>query len=627
MSSKVVVPSAKRLTIALKVVESGVFFRMSAQTVIRLSSYTLAIATMACLGCTGESVQEFSDEVATIGGPDPTDVPNGDDTIDWFTERAEATGLRFTHLNGMSGEFFFPEMIPGGVGVLDYDNDGDLDVYLVQGRMLGNEVGLDQSLVEPDSAFKLGGRLFRNELQLTTGGPAFLRFTDVTEESGIETLEYGMGVASGDVDNDGCIDIYLANFWPNKLLRNNCDGTFSDFSAESGTNDPGWGVSASFVDYDHDGWLDLYVGNYLQYQIEADRACTGLTGRRDYCTPDVYTPQADRLYRNQRNGHFVDVTSTALFGADYGPALGVSTADFNSDGWVDIYVTNDGSDNLLWMNQGDGTLSHVGLLSGVALSGDGTAEGSMGVDAADFDNDGDPDLFMTHLPAEGNNLYLNNGAGVFEDVSGRVGLGPLSLGRTGFGAAWLDVDNDGWLDLVAVNGAIEAIEGRLGETFPYGERNSLFLNLRNGRFDDVTNQAGAAFNLSEVSRGAAFGDLDNDGDTDIVVSNNSGPVRLFINEIGQRVHWLGLDLRQEGSRTAIGTRVEVTRSTEPAVWRRVRSDGSYASASDPRVLVGLGQSSELPAVRVFWPSGRVELWPDVEIDRYMTLIEGQGLEQ
>ena len=627
MSSKVVVPSAKRLTIALKVVESGVFFRMSAQTVIRLSSYTLAIATMACLGCTGESVQEFSDEVATIGGPDPTDVPNGDDTIDWFTERAEATGLRFTHLNGMSGEFFFPEMIPGGVGVLDYDNDGDLDVYLVQGRMLGNEVGLDQSLVEPDSAFKLGGRLFRNELQLTTGGPAFLRFTDVTEESGIETLEYGMGVASGDVDNDGCIDIYLTNFGPNKLLRNNCDGTFSDFSAESGTNDPGWGVSASFVDYDHDGWLDLYVGNYLQYQIEADRACTGLTGRRDYCTPDVYTPQADRLYRNQRNGHFVDVTSTALFGADYGPALGVSTADFNSDGWVDIYVTNDGSDNLLWMNQGDGTLSHVGLLSGVALSGDGTAEGSMGVDAADFDNDGDPDLFMTHLPAEGNNLYLNNGAGVFEDVSGRVGLGPLSLGRTGFGAAWLDVDNDGWLDLVAVNGAIEAIEGRLGETFPYGERNSLFLNLRNGRFDDVTNQAGAAFNLSEVSRGAAFGDLDNDGDTDIVVSNNSGPVRLFINEIGQRVHWLGLDLRQEGSRTAIGTRVEVTRSTEPAVWRRVRSDGSYASASDPRVLVGLGQSSELPAVRVFWPSGRVELWPDVEIDRYMTLIEGQGLEQ
>jgi len=582
---------------------------------------------MACLGCTGESVQEFSDEVATIGGPDPTDVPNGDDTIDWFTERAAATGLRFTHLNGMSGEFFFPEMIPGGVGVLDYDNDGDLDVYLVQGRMLGNEVGLDQSLVEPDSAFELGGRLFRNELQLTTGGPAFLRFTDVTEESGIETLEYGMGVASGDVDNDGCIDIYLTNFGPNKLLRNNCDGTFSDFSAESGTNDPGWGVSASFVDYDHDGWLDLYVGNYLQYQIEADRACTGLTGRRDYCTPDVYTPQADRLYRNQRNGHFVDVTSTALFGADYGPALGVSTADFNSDGWVDIYVTNDGSDNLLWMNQGDGTLSHVGLLSGVALSGDGTAEGSMGVDAADFDNDGDPDLFMTHLPAEGNNLYLNNGAGVFEDVSGRVGLGPLSLGRTGFGAAWLDVDNDGWLDLVAVNGAIEAIEGRLGETFPYGERNSLFLNLRNGRFDDVTNQAGAAFNLSEVSRGAAFGDLDNDGDTDIVVSNNSGPVRLFINEIGQRVHWLGLDLRQEGSRTAIGTRVEVTRSTEPAVWRRVRSDGSYASASDPRVLVGLGQSSELPAVRVFWPSGRVELWPDVEIDRYMTLIEGQGLEQ
>ena len=208
-----------------------------------------------------------------------------------------------------------------------------------------------------------------------------------------------------------------------------------------------------------------------------------------------------------------------------------------------------------------------------------------------------------------------------------MGLGPLSLGRTGFGTAWLDVDNDGWLDVVAVNGAIEAIEGRLGEAFPYDEQNSLFLNLRNGRFDDVTNQAGAAFNLSEVSRGAAVGDLDNDGDTDIVVSNNSGPVRLLINEVGQRAHWLGLDLRQEGSRYAIGARVEVTRSTEPPVWRRVRSDGSYASASDSRVLVGLGQSSELPTVQVFWPSGRVELWPDVEIDRYVTLTEGQGLEQ
>ena len=236
---------------------------------------------MSCLGCAGESVQEFSDESVTTGGPVLTDGPPGDDTPGWFTERAEATGLRFTHLNGMSGEFFFPEMIPGGVGVLDYDNDGDLDVYLVQGRMLGDQVGLDRSLLEPDSTFELGGRLFRNDLDSTTGDPASLRFTDVTEESGIETFEYGMGVAAGDVDNDGCIDIYLTNFGPNQLLRNNCDGTFSDVSAESGTNDPGWAVSASFVDYDRDGWLDLYVGNYLQYQIESDQPCTGLSGRRE----------------------------------------------------------------------------------------------------------------------------------------------------------------------------------------------------------------------------------------------------------------------------------------------------------------------------------------------------------
>ena len=302
----------------------------------------------------------------------------------------------------------------------------------------------------------------------------------------------------------------------------------------------------------------------------------------------------------------------------------MSTADFDGDGWIDIYVANDVHPNLLWMNRGDGTFREGGLLSGAALSGDGAAEASMGVDAGDFDNDGDFDLFMTHLPTEGNNLYENDGAAFFEDVSIRTGLGPASHGRTGFGAAWFDVDNDGWLDLLAVNGAIEAIDGRGDQPFPYDETNLLFRNLGNGRFEDATDRAGAALRLSEISRGAAFGDIDNDGDTDVVVSNNSGRARLFVNEVGAGNHWLGLRLTGSGGRRdMLGARVAVM-GNGAAIRRHVRTDGSYASAHDPRVLVGLGGSAQAPRVRVIWPSGRVEEWNDLPIDRYTTLVEGEG---
>ena len=542
----------------------------------------------------------------------------------WFTERAAPAGLDFNHVNGMSGRYYFPEMIPAGAGLLDYDNDGDLDVYLVQGRLLGEGPSREQALPPTAAARRPGGRLFRNDLRTRADGTRSVRFTDVTEQSGIDAPGYGMGVAAGDVTNDGCTDLYLTHLGPNQLFRNNCDGTFTNVSESSGAEGGGWSVSASFLDYDRDGWLDLYVGNYVQYSIATDRSCTGLAGRRDYCTPEVYTPQADRLYRNRGGGRFVDETVTALPGADFGPALGVSTADFDGDGWTDIYVANDVHRNLLWINQKDGTFRERGLLSGAALSGDGVAEASMGVDAGDFDNDGDVDLFMTHLPTEGNNLYENDGTGLFEDASIRTGLGPASHGRTGFGTAWVDVDNDGWLDLMAVNGAIEAIDGRGDHPFPYDETNLLFRNLRNGRFEDVTDRAGAALGLSEISRGAAFGDIDNDGDTDVVVSNNSGRARLFINEVGSRSHWLGLRLAASGGqRDMLGARVAVIRGGETR-WRRVRTDGSYASAHDPRVLVGLGGSAEPPRVRVVWPSGRVEEWNDLPVDGYTTLTEGQG---
>jgi hypothetical protein len=566
-----------------------------------------------------ETDQRVTGSAATDGSSSARDNRG-----DWFVDRAQATGLRFSYFNGMTGEFYFPEMLPAGVAVLDYDNDGDLDVYLVQGQVLGERKTLSQATIQPAS-LPLKGRLFRNDLQAKPDGTRTLHFTDVTDQSGIDAHGYGMGVAAGDFNDDGCVDLYLTNLGSNQLFRNNCDMTFTDVSKHSGTNLLGWSVSAAFVDYDRDGRLDLYVGNYVQWTLATDQKCTGLTGRRDYCTPAVYQPQRDRLFHNSGGGTFSDVTATALAGGPFGPALGVVTADFNNDGWMDIYVANDGRDNVLWINQRNGAFKNTGPLSGAAVGADGRAKGSMGVDAGDFDNDGDEDLFTTQLPAEGNNLYVNLGSGLFDDVSAASGLGPMSLGYTGFGTAWFDMDNDGWLDLLAVNGAIEAVKERSNDVFPYGERKLLFRNLRNGRFENVTRQAGAGFQLAEVSRGAAFGDIDNDGDVDVVVGNINGPVRLLLNAVGSRNHWLGMRLVGARSRRdMLGARVEVVRTNAPALWRRARSDGSYASANDPRVLVGLGGSTELPTVRVRWPSGGVEEWRSVAIDKWTVFKEGEG---
>jgi len=544
---------------------------------------------------------------------------------EWFVDRAHDVGIDFVHFNGMSGEFYFPESMAPGVGLLDYDNDGDLDVYLVQGTMLGANT-ISQAAFPPGNPLPLRGRLFRNDMTIHQDGTRTLRFTDVTERSGIDSRGYGMGVAVGDFNNDGCVDLYLTNFGPNQMFRNNCDGTFADVSKQSKTNDPGFSVSASFVDYDRDGWLDLYVGNYLDYTIEANQKCFLITGERDYCPPTAYRAQPDRLYHNNRDGTYADVTAKALVGGEYGPALGVATADFDSDGWLDIYVANDNHDNLLWMNQRNGTFRNTALSSGAALTSEGKAEASMGVDAGDFDNDGDEDLFITELTGEGSNLYVNDGTAVFEDQSARSGLGALSLPYTGFGTAWFDFDNDGWLDIMAVNGTIAAIEAlrRANDPFPLRQRKQLFRNLANGQFEEVADRAGAAFQLSEVGRGAAFGDIDNDGDVDVLVGNDAGPTRLLINNVGDRKHWLGLRLVGERKRDMYGARVAVLRGKGSTLWRRARADGSYASANDPRVVVGLGDSTEAPTVRVIWPSGRVEEWARVAIDRYTTLIEGSG---
>ncbi len=588
------------------------------------------VALSLCAGCADDpGGKPFS---ASAGARDVGEAaagalpPGSSGDEAWFTEAAIEAGLDFVHFNGMSGERYIVEILPPGVALLDYDGDDDLDVVLLQGQMLG-EGTRDGALRPASGSPPLTSRVYRNDLGVDddAGGSRTLRFTDVTAAAGIDIRGYPMGLAAGDVDNDGCVDLYVTSFDRNQLFRNNCDGTFTDISRVSGTDDPGWAVSAAFVDYDRDGWLDLFVGNYVHYTLDMDAECHNVAGARDYCTPQAFRAQADRLYRNRGDGTFAEVTREALAGGDFGPALGVATADYDDDGWIDIYVANDGAPNQLWMNQRNGTFRNAALLSGSAVSAVGNAEASMGVDAGDFDNDGDDDLFMTHLPSEGNNLYVNDGGAFFEELSRPAGLGTPSLGFTGFGTAWVDLDNDGWLDILTVNGAIEIVAGRPDELFPYDERNLVFRNMGDGRFADVTERAGVAFALSEVSRGAAFGDIDNDGDIDVLVGNNNGPVRLFVNHIGRRGRWLGLRLvGAQAPRDMLGAVVSVIRPAAPTLTRRVRSDGSYASANDPRVLIGLGPTAEPPTVSVRWPSGQIEEWVSVPVDRWTVLEEGSG---
>jgi hypothetical protein len=552
----------------------------------------------------------------------PADGPDarGDE---WFVDRAAAAGIDFVHFNGMSGRFYQPEIMGPGVAMFDYDNDGDLDVYLVQGGMLGTGQPL---LTAPKGP--LTDRLYRNDLMVHANGTRTLRFTDVTGQCGIKPRGYGMGVATGDIDNDGWVDLYLTGLGRNQMFRNNGDGTFSDISSRSGTSDPSsWSVSASFVDVDRDGWLDLFVGNYLNYTLEAHTPCFNRSGPPDYCPPDVYRARPSRFYRNRGDGTFVDMTAAAGLAREFGPALGVATADFNADGWIDIFVANDQKENQLWINHQDGTFRNMAPLCGVAVGANGDVKANMGVDVGDFDNDGDEDLFITELTAQGSTLYVNVGAGAFEDQSARQGIHVPSLAYTGFGTAWLDFDNDGWLDIVAVNGYVTQNLEALGpgNPFPLQQRKQIFRNRRTAAFEDVTGRAGAVFQLAEVSRGAAFGDIDNDGDVDVLIGNAAGPTRLLINQVGSRHHWLGLRLLgQQARRDMIGARVAVILANGSTVWRRARADGSYASANDPRVLVGLGESAAPVQVRVIWPSGRVETWSDVPADRYTTLREGEG---
>ena len=556
--------------------------------------------------------------------PTDTDTSTTEPTI--FIDAALAANLDFVYFNGMSGEHYFNEIMGGGAALFDFDNDGDLDLYLLQGRMIGPNATLEDALLPPPPGTPLTDRLYRNDLEPGAAG-ATLRFTDVTDTSGIEAAGYGMGVATGDFDNDGWMDLYVTNFGSNQLLRNRGDGTFDDVTAASGADDPRWSVAATFFDFDRDGWLDLYVGNYVDYSLADNTPCPLPSGALTYCAPGAYPPAADSLFRNRGDGAFEDVSVASGIGNEPGSGLGAVAADFNGDRWIDLYVANDLMWNRLWINRGDGTFADNALLAGVAVNSDGQPEAGMGVDAGDFDGDGDPDIVLSHLEQETNTLYVNGGAGLFRDQSASSRLGPPSLPFTAFGIGWIDYDNDSRLDLLVVNGAVIGIDAliREGDPYPLRQTDQLFHNLGDGTFADVTTEAGPVFESSEVGRAAAFGDVDNDGDLDVVIVNSNGPTRLLLNQVGQDRSWLGFRLVAH-NRDALGARVTIHRPGATPIWRHVHTDGSYASARDPRVLVGLGDGANAAVnhVEVRWPDGTGERWTDMRTGEYQTLVQGQG---
>jgi enediyne biosynthesis protein E4 len=539
-----------------------------------------------------------------------------------FREVAAETGLDFFLYGAPTRQHYMPEIIGAGVALFDYDNDGDLDVFLLQGGRLDSG---SKPILPPPAGWKPGHRLFRN--MLTETGK--LHFVDVTEKAGVGHVGYGMGVAVGDYDSDGFQDIYVTNFGHNILYHNNGNGTFTDVTQQAGVDDHSWSTSAAWVDYDADGRLDLFVCNYVDFTLGNNKRCFAPVGEVDYCSPRAYPPLSARLFHNLGNGKFEDVTASSGIGSLKGYGLGVICADFNGDGLVDIYVANDSAANYLWLNQGNGTFKEGALEAGLAYSADGLAKAGMGLSADDIDHDGHLEIVVTNLTGEGVTLFRSDGQGLYDDATAQFRLAQETYGYTGYGVGFLDYDNNGLLDLFVANGAmtiIESTRARSQGAFPYAQKSQLFRNEGPGKgFLEVTDSAGAALQSVEVGRGAAFGDINNDGAVDIVVTNQNGRARLYLNQAAGGQHWLLVRLEAaQGNRFGMGAEVGVLRHGQPTLWRRAHTDGSMLSASDIRVHFGLGKDPQLDAVVVHWPGGLKERWTNIKPDRIISLRQGSG---
>ncbi len=546
-----------------------------------------------------------------------------------FVDRAADLGVDFTHANGMTDKLYFAEHMGGAVALLDIDGDGDLDLYLGQGHPLappGNAGVSPASGNASDSILR--DRLYRNDLD--SDG---LRFTDITAESGLDARGYAMGVTAGDIDNDGDPDLYILNLGPNELWRNESGPGAARFTniTQGSTADPRWSAAASFFDFDADGLLDLFVGNYVEFRVAIHKQCASAEGVLDYCGPKAYRAEANRVLRNRGSGVFEDWTARLGLADLARPTLGTIASDFDGDGLIDIYVANDQEANALLLNRDGATFVDDAVMAGTSVSASGQPQASMGVLAEDFNGDGLVDLFMTHLRRETNTLYLNLGDGIWDDVTRASGLGRPSFSYTGFGTAALDYDLDGELDIYVANGAVKRIEEqfRAGESLPLRQTDQLFRGLGNGRFEEILDFESPI--VSEVSRGLAAGDLDNDGDPDLVVATNNGPARVLVNQLRPASQaWAGVDLRLAGKdestpgRRALGAWVGVRDAGNDTVrrWRRFHTDGSYAASNDPRIaFVAAGAA---PTVVVSWPGGGREVFTPGGLGRYFTLVRGLG---
>ena len=529
----------------------------------------------------------------------------------FFTEITDQSQLHFVHNPVVDSSYYMPESIGSGGAFLDFDNDGDLDIYLVNTAWRGEPGLIDRPWTN---------RLFRQDSEMT--------FVDVTESSGLGDAGYGMGVAVGDIDNDGHVDVYVTNYGPDALYRNKGDGTFTNITQSAGIDNPVWGASATMLDYNLDGFLDIYVANYVLYDTTV--TCGYRDERPDYCDPSVFPGIPDKLLRNDGDGTFTDVSQSAGIAKGAGNGLGVVSADFNGDHYPDIYVTNDMEANELWINQRDGTFRDEALMRGVALNGMGQVEASMGIAAGDIDGNETLDMFLTHIEYETNTLYRSNEAASFQDRTIGSGLANISLGYTGFGVGFFDYDHDGDLDLALANGRIirGGVLGGDGSTNywdEYAEPNLLFENVGNGRFRDASDRGGLFTSRIETSRGLAFGDVDNDGDIDLLVMNEGGRARLYRNEVPGKGHWLMLRAVDPAlRRDAIGAVVTVTMDGRRSP-RQVTAGYGFLSGHDMRVHFGLGSAVAVDKIEVLWPGGVRELFSVDSVDQFITLEKGQGI--